>query len=142
MSVIVEEFWIFSKEGSPYVNFYENNGATQYNFRSGNSDIELFKKVTTVLNSQKQELSKIKIEFLEFDEFKFTVAPCLNNYLVMVFKSPLEVKNKQIRNLCNSICGIISSLYMVKDFREWDGDLNLFAEFKKKIDLYFKMSSL
>ena len=99
MNAIAEEFWIFSKEGTSYVNFYdEDNGATQYDFKSVNSDTDIFKKVKSVLNSQKQEISKIKIKFLEFEGFKFAVTPCLNNYLVMIYKSPLKVKNKQIQN--------------------------------------------
>ncbi|MFW9896516.1 MAG: hypothetical protein ACFFD7_11985 [Candidatus Thorarchaeota archaeon] len=143
MSPIIEEFWIFSKDGNPYVNFYhKNSGKNQFKLRAINSDIKILDEVEPLLKASKKILSNAKVEFLELNEFKLVITPCLNNYLLLICRSGLKTKNKQIQNTCKIICRMINSLYFMKDFRTWDGDIALFDKLSKKIDLYFKMSNL
>lgn len=144
MSSIIEEFWIYSKDGTPYVNFYhKNSDENQFKLRTINSDIKILDEVKHLLKaSKKNNLSNTKIEFLEFNGFKLVLSPCLNNYLLLIYRSALKTKNKQIQNICKVICRMINSIYMVKDFRTWEGDIALFDKLSKKLDLYFKMSNL
>ncbi|MFW9783688.1 MAG: hypothetical protein ACFFFB_15495 [Candidatus Heimdallarchaeota archaeon] len=143
MSAIIEEFWIFSKDGTPYVNFFhENNEKDDFSFRAINSDGEILEKIKSILKSNGKEIFDLKNEFIEMNGSKFGVNPCLNDYLLIIYKSPLEVKRKQIQKICKTISSMIKNLYTVRDFRGWEGDLTLFDELNKKIDLYFKMSSL
>ncbi|MFX1454332.1 MAG: hypothetical protein ACFFDB_03065 [Promethearchaeota archaeon] len=143
MSSIIEEFWIYSKDGIPYVNFYhKNSGENQFKLRTINSDIKILDEVESLLKASKKILSNTKIEFLELNGFKLVITLCLNNYLLLICRAGLKTKNKQIQNTCKIICRMINSLYFVKDFRIWDGDIALFDKLSKKLDLYFKMSNL
>ncbi|MFW9822022.1 MAG: hypothetical protein ACFFE4_03760 [Candidatus Thorarchaeota archaeon] len=143
MSVILEEFWIFSKDGTPYVNFYhESSEKDKFNFKAIKSDTEILGKIKSVLKSHGQDISDLKNDYIELNGSKFGLKSCLNDYLLVVYRSPLNIKRKQIQKIYKTISSMINNLYMVRDFRMWDGDLSLFKELNKKIDLYFKMSNL
>ncbi|MHA2122752.1 MAG: hypothetical protein ACW990_16260 [Promethearchaeota archaeon] len=143
MNTILEEFWIFSKDGTPFVKFYkENSGIDQFNFEKINTDLKVFEVANSIVNSNGKKSSKSKCEVLESDDFKLAIAPCLNDSLLLIFKTTLSAKTKKIQNICNVICSMIKSQYVGKDFRTWEGDIKIFSTLKKKIDLYFKMSGL
>ncbi|MHA1931808.1 MAG: hypothetical protein ACW96X_04660 [Promethearchaeota archaeon] len=143
MTTFLEEFWIFSKDGIPYVNFFkENLSNSHFNHRHFNGEAEIAKKVGSMLISEEQSLAKKNLIFFEYKNSQYIITSCLNGYLHLVLKSSLEVKVKKLNNISKIIGGMIKSLYMTRDFREWEGDLKKFDNFKKKIDLYFKMSSL
>ncbi len=143
MTTILEEFWIISKDGIPYVNFFRDIiSNTQFDSRPFKRDSEIAQKVESVLGSEDQDFSKKNLISFEYKNSKYIITTCLNNYLYLVFKSSSGVKIKKIHNISKIICGMIKSLYMVKDFRSWEGDLKKFDNFKKKIELYFKMSNL
>lgn len=143
MSTILEEFWIFSKDGIPYVNFFRDiSSSYQFDHRLFNRDDKIAQKVESVLVSEEQEFSKKNLISFEYEKSKYMITPCLNNYLHLVLKSSIDVKIKKIQNISKITCGMIKSLYLVMDFRTWKGDLKMFDNFRKKIDLYFKMSNL
>ena len=143
MFTILEEFWIFSKDGVPYVNFFrEDINNTQFEPRPFNRDSEIALKVESVLKLEEQELSKKNFIAFNYKNSIYIITLCLNNYLHLVLQSSLEVKIKKINNIAKIICSMIDSLYKVMDFRTWKGDLEMFDSLRKKIDLYFKMSNL
>ena len=143
MTTFLEEFWIFSKDGIPYVNFFkENLSNSHFNHRHFNGEAEITQKVGSTLVSEEQSLAKKNLIFFEYKNSQYIITSCLYGYLHLVLKSSLDVKVKKLHNISKIIGDMIKSLYMVKDFREWEGDLKKFNNFKKKIDLYFKMSSL
>ncbi len=143
MFTILEEFWIFSKDGVPYVNFFrEDITSTQFEAKSFNQDAEIAQKVRSVLELEEQELSKKNLIFFNYKNSRYIITLCLNNYLHLVLKSSIDIKIKKINNIAKIICGMIKSLYKVMDFRTWKGDLKMFDSLGKKIDLYLKMSNL
>ncbi|MFW9878403.1 MAG: hypothetical protein ACFFG0_35420, partial [Candidatus Thorarchaeota archaeon] len=134
---------IFSKDGTPYVKFYkENSEINQFNFRKDDIDIKILERIISLIKTKGEELTKSKYEILEFNGFKLVITPCLNSYLFLIYKSSLSSKKKEIIKFSQVVCSMIKSLYMVKDFRFWEGDLTLFDNLKKKLDLYLKMSGL
>jgi hypothetical protein len=40
------------------------------------------------------------------------------------------------------ICDMLENIYKIKDFINWDENLSFFDVFKKKLNLYLKMSGL
>jgi hypothetical protein len=143
MENILDEFWIFSKDGTPYVNFYkENSEINRFNFKKIDIDKKILEKIDSLIKTKGAKLLKSKFEILESEGFKFVITPCLNNYLFLIYKTSLSNKKKKIINFSQVVCSMIKSLYMVKDFRFWEGDLKLFYNLKKKLDLHLKMSGL
>ncbi|MHA1985477.1 MAG: hypothetical protein ACW98D_02460 [Promethearchaeota archaeon] len=143
MTTLLEEFWIISKDGIPYVNFFkEDISNSHFNPRTFNKDAEITQKVESVLVLEEKNLSKKNLIVFEYKNSRYIITSCLNGYLHLVLKSTLDVKVKKLHNISKIIGDMIKSLYMVRDFREWEGDVKKFENFRKKIDLYFKMSSL
>lgn len=143
MDTILEEFWIFSKDGIPFVKFYKKNvGINRFDYEKINSDLNVFEIANSLLNSNGKGSSKGRFELLESDDFKLAITPCLNDSLVLIYKTTLSAKKKAIQNICKVICSMIKSQYLAKDFRMWKGDMKIFNTLKKKIELYFKMSGL
>ena len=61
METILEEFWIFSKEGVPYVNFYkENSGINRFNFKRIEIDTITLEKIDSFIKSKGTDLMKSK----------------------------------------------------------------------------------
>ncbi|MHA1884259.1 MAG: hypothetical protein ACW96S_04345 [Promethearchaeota archaeon] len=143
METKLEEFWIYSNDGTPFIKFYkENSGINQFDFEKINSDLKVFEIANSLLKSNGKKSSKNKFEILKSEEFKLAITPCLNDSLLLIFKTNLTAKNKEIQKISKVICSMISGQYMAKDFRIWNGDVKIFNALKKKIDLYFKMSGL
>ncbi|HEC38886.1 hypothetical protein LCGC14_1602440 [marine sediment metagenome] len=143
MTTILDEFWVFSKDYTPYVYFYkENKEKDIFKYKPINPELEILQKVNSIMESIEQESKKKKIEYVESGNFRYGVIQCLNNYLLIIYKFPLGVKNKNIINISRIFCGMIESLYTLRDFRNWEEDINIFDKLYKKIELYFKMSNL
>ena len=67
---------------------------------------------------------------------------CLQNNLFIFYKTNPNTKEKKILNLCQSISGILENAYPSDKLEFWDGNLSYFEKLRKKVALYFKMSSL
>ncbi|MHA2036400.1 MAG: hypothetical protein ACW98X_08190 [Promethearchaeota archaeon] len=143
MTNILEEFWIISKDGIPYINLFKENGInSNFKSRTFSSEEEITHKVRSVLETEQETFLKKHLVFFELKNYRYIITSCLNGYLHLILKSSLDVKIKKLRNISKVIGDMIKNLYMVRDFREWEGDFKRFDNFKKKMNLYFKMSNL
>ncbi len=133
MYSIIEELWIFSKDGLPIVDFC----------KEGNIDKSLLGAFFSAIKSFSKEIaSGDELTSFILKKYKFTLVSALNNNAILVCKSDPKHKDKKIQKLCNVIVRIFEETYDSSDINNWDGDLSFFDDFKDKLDLYFKMSAL
>jgi len=64
------------------------------------------------------------------------------NDLVIFYKTNPNFKEKKVLSICKMISEILEDAYPLAKLQLWDGNLSFFEKFRKKIALYFKMSSL
>jgi len=132
MSSLIENLWIFSKEGKPLIEIFHNTEFDSSLLGSFLSAIETFTK-----NIVGTDLKNVSI-----GESKFFLTSCLNGAIFLVSKSDPKVKDKQIRKVFKVFTEFFEELYTISDIVNWEGDLSFFNVFKDRIVLYFQMSQL
>ena len=143
MSEILEEFWIFSKEGEAIVNFYRDpNAKGSFNYRDPTFDQTKLEEIKELIISNLQNSSQNKKNIMKFENELIRYGQCLQNDLIIFYKTNPDIKEKIVLNLCKTISGILEDVYPVDKLQFWNGDLSFFEKFRKKVGLYFKMSSL
>ncbi|MFX1448792.1 MAG: hypothetical protein ACFFCG_11770 [Promethearchaeota archaeon] len=143
MSEILEEFWIFSKDGEPLVNFYrDSNIKGFYNYRYVSFDQEKLKEIKDLIILNLQNSSMKKKNIMKFEDDLIRYGQCLQNDLIIFYKTKPDIKEKIVLTLCKVISGILEDVYPIDKLQFWDGNLSFFEKFKKRIALYFKMSTL
>ncbi|MFX0048497.1 MAG: hypothetical protein ACFE8G_10075 [Candidatus Hermodarchaeota archaeon] len=143
MSEILEEFWIFSKDGEPLVNFYrDSNIKGFYNYRNVSFDQEKLKEIKDLIMLNLQNSSTKKKKIMKFEDNFIRYGQCLQNDLIIFYKTKPDIKEKIVLTLCKVISGILEDVYPIDKLQFWDGNLSFFEKFKKRIALYFKMSTL
>ena len=89
-----------------------------------------------------KEVSKGQLRSLNVGNDKYTFTTRVQNEVILVCKSPLEVKDKKIQKITKIIADIFDDMFSLEDINNWDGDVSFFDKFKDKVDLYFKMADL
>ncbi len=143
MSESLEEFWIFSKEGEPLVNFYRDpNAKGLFNYRdtlfSQDKLIEIKNLILT--NLQNSSLNKKKIMRFKNDIIRY--GQYLQNDLIMLYKTNPKIKEKKVLSICKVISEIFDNAYPLDKLQFWEGNLSFFEKLRKKVAIYFKMSRL
>ena len=143
MTEILEEFWIFSKEGEAIVNFYRDpNARGSFSYRDVSFDDEKLNEIKDLIVSNLQNSTRDKKSIVKLDNELIMYGQCLQNNLIIFYKTNPNIKEKKILNLCQTISGILENAYPSDKLEFWDGNLSFFEKFRKKVALYFKMSSL
>lgn len=143
MSEILEEFWIFSKEGEVIVNFYRDPNANRsFNYRDASFDQAKLNEIKILIASNLQNSSQNKKNILRFENDLIKYGQYLQNDLVIFYKTNPNIKEKKVLNLCKMISEILEGAYPPDKIQLWDGNLSFFEKFRKKIALYYKMRSL
>ncbi|MFX1315425.1 MAG: hypothetical protein ACFE9T_06140 [Promethearchaeota archaeon] len=132
MPSLLDEIWIFSKDGIPIVDFA----------RIGSVDKSMLGSFISAIKTFVREISKGQLKSINVGNDKYTFTSCVQNEVILVCKSPLEVKDKKIQKICKLIADIFDDMFSLDDINNWDGDTSFFDKFKDKIDLYFKMADL
>ena len=143
MSDIIDEFWIFSKEGEVIVNFYKGlnaNGA--FNYRDSSIEQAKLNEIKDLIVSNLQNPSQNKNNIIRFEHDLIRYGQYLQNDLVLVYKTNPNFKEKKVLSICKMISDILDDAYPSEKLQLWNGNLSFFEKFRKKIALYFKMSSL
>ena len=137
------KFWIFSKEGEAIVDFYRDpNAKLSFNYRNPTFDQTKLEEIKELIISNLQNSSLNKKNILKIDNELIRYGQCLQNDLIIFYKTNPNIKEKIVLNLCKTISGILEDVYPADKLQFWDGDLSFFEKFRKKVALYFKMSSL
>ncbi|NHJ22181.1 MAG: hypothetical protein EAX91_14640 [Candidatus Lokiarchaeota archaeon] len=143
MSEILEEFWIFSKGGDPLVNFYkEPNLVGSFNYRDVSFDHDTLSNIKDYIITNLQNSSQKSKNLMKFENAIVKYVQCLQNDLIIFYKTNPNVKEKAAVNLCKTISSILEDAYPQDKLAFWEGDLAFFDKFKHKVSLYFKMSAL
>ena len=131
MPSISNDFWIFSKEGHPMINF---------NSREQLSEDLLGSFVRTIKDLGK--LSGKELQSVTLGNYKYTCLSCCENNAFIVHRAQSSIKDKHIAKKCTAVKDLFEEMHQVNNIACWDGDISHFDDFKKKLDLYFKMSEL
>ncbi|MFX1410362.1 MAG: hypothetical protein ACFFA6_08415 [Promethearchaeota archaeon] len=132
MPSLLDEIWIFSKDGIPIVDFA----------RIGSVDKSMLGSFISAIKTFVREISKGQLKSINVGNDKYTFTSCVQNEVILACKSPIEVKDKKIQKICRLIADIFDDMFSLDDINTWDGDTSFFDKFKDKIALYFKMADL
>jgi hypothetical protein len=132
MPYFIEELWIFSDDGIPLVEIYKNPELDNGLMGGFFSAIESFSK----------EVTGSGIKSIVLGDDKYVLTRCLEDRIILVCKTEKNVKKKTIDKFLDVIVNFFEELYSVEDVKNWHGDLSIFDEFKKKLEVYFKMASI
>ena len=143
MSEILEEFWIFSKEGEAIVNFYRDSNANRsFNYRDASFDQAKLNEIKDLIVLNLQNSSQNKKNMMRFENDLIRYGQCLQNNLIIFYKTNSSIKEKKALSICKVISGILEDAYPPDKLQFWDGNLSFFEKFRKKVAIYFKMSKL
>ena len=129
---LLDEIWIFSKDGIPIVDFA----------RIGSVDKSLFGGFINTIKTFFGKISKGELKSINVGNSKYTITTCLKDEIILTCKSSIDSKEKKIKKICKIISDIFDDMFTLDDINNWDGDNSFFDKFKDKLDLYFKMSQL
>ncbi len=130
--VLLEDLWVFSKAGVPIVDFC----------KEGSINKSLLGCAISVIESYCEKVTGCKLNAFNLKSLKFSLIPCLDNNIVLVAKSSLNAKPKDIQNMCKIIADLFEEMFSIEQISNWDGDLSMFDKFQTKIDIYFRMGDL
>jgi len=143
MSEILEEFWIFSKEGEAVVNFYRDPNANgSFNYRVASFDQAKLNEIKDLIVLNLRNSSKNKKNLIRFENDLIKYGQYLQNNLIIFYKTNPDIKEKKVLSICKVISGILEDAYPRDKLQLWDGNLSFFEKFRKKVAIYFKMSKL
>ena len=128
----IEEISIITKEGIPLIGFSSKQ----------NSNSLLAGRIMTDLSRISTEMSCGDLHSFSMFDSKFISIPCIANDVIIFCKCPLKTKEKKIKKTCQVISKMFIKSTKNLDFNQWDGDVSLFDEFKKHLEIYFKMCNL
>jgi hypothetical protein len=132
MSSIIQDLWIFSRDGIPLVEVFHNTEV----------DSALLGAFLSAIESFSIEVTGNNIRSFSFGDNKFVLSSCLKGNVYLVSRTGLKIKTKKVMKVFEIITEFFEELYSINDIENWDGDLSLFDRFKDRIELYFQMSEL
>ncbi|TFF89742.1 MAG: hypothetical protein EU548_06580 [Promethearchaeota archaeon] len=129
---LLDELWIFSQAGVPIAEF-SKKGAVDKTF------LGFF---ISAIKTFSQKVSGREFKGFNIGKNKYSCIHCMDDEIVLVCRSPLDVNRKQIKKICKVIGKMFEDLFTKKDLDNWNGDLSFFDDFQHRLDLYFKMGDL
>ncbi|MHA1273928.1 MAG: hypothetical protein ACTSQS_10890 [Promethearchaeota archaeon] len=132
MPSIIQEVWIFTKDGIPIVEYCKEDCINESLLGGFLSAIKTFSK----------EISGEGIESFTMNEYKFIIHTCCNNHALVVCRAPIDIKDKKVENFCKIIGKMFEESYTPEELKKWSGDCSHFDNFKNKLENYFKLANL
>ena len=129
---IVEELWIFSRNGIPLIEIFKN---TQI-------DNVLIGGFLSAMKTFAKEISGKSLNSFTFGKNKFYIASSLEEHVFLVSKYDSKVKEKKIKKVMEIISNFFEDMYTKTDIEDWDGNVSYFDKFKDKLKLYFDVSQV
>ena len=131
MPLISDDIWIFSKEGYGMVNFNDQEQLSEDLLGSFVKTIKDF-----------GQLSGTDLRSVTLNNLKYTCMSCCENHAFIVYRTRSSVKDKKIAKSCLLVKDLLEDMYEMDEIINWKGDPSYFDNFKRKLDLYFKMCNL
>ena len=132
MPSVIEEIWIFTRDGIPIAEF-----GSKKNFKQ-----EMVGGFLSAIKTYCQEVSGSELKSFSMGDFKFMCVSALKNSIIICCKSAMSVKEKNIQKMIKVITKMFNEMFSVEELENWNGDISLFDDFSKKLDLYFRMGDL
>ncbi|MEJ2248783.1 MAG: hypothetical protein P8Y70_02965 [Candidatus Lokiarchaeota archaeon] len=141
MSALIDEFWIFSKKGEPFVHFIKpNKEDPNFDYIAPDLENPLLTKIQNIISEQIKE-KKIK-KLIKFNNENFNFAQCLKNDSVIFYKTKDDAKEKEIKNVCKIVGKIFEDAYRKGQLKVAKENIDMFDKFQKKLSIYSKLSNL
>ena len=128
---LVKEIWLVTNEGNPIAEFCIDKCIEEASVPNLITELKIYIPLLTNV-----------IQTFEFEAYKITFSPALDQYIFIVTISLNSVKTKKLTRLIKEMVKLFESLYDVKDILQWDGDISFFNTFKSRLELYLQMSNL
>lgn len=128
----IEKLWIFSESGVPIADFNEED----------ETDHTLVSSLMSAIHSFTENISGKKLKSFQTGKNQYTCVKCLKGNIIIVMQSSNSSKQKNIMKTCEILKDIFEKMYTIDQIENWDGDLSLFDEYKRKVDLYFKLRNI
>ena len=123
MAKVIQDIWILTQTGIVVFKRVFNSKV----------DAQLFGGLMSALNIFANELASGGLTNFELSSIRFTILK--NNDFLFVFSATKKVKEKRLHEEMKKIAEKFFNLYPVEWFEnEWDGDVNMFANFKNEIE--------
>ncbi len=123
MSPIIEEIWLFTRDGLPITEFC----------RGESLDRSIVGGLVSAIKSVSQTLTSNGLQSLILEDNKIVFFSALQGTIIMVCKTNVKVKDKKINKIGVDIIKILQDLYEPDDIVNWDGSVKFFDEFKEKL---------
>lgn len=130
---IINEIWFFTSSGIPIVEFCKTDNI---------NEVLLGGFLSAVKSFSSEMRAGGNLKHFQLKDSKYTCSYCCNKQIMLFCKSPIDAKTKKIKKTLSTIKTIFEELHDPEQLKSWDGDLSVFDSFKKKMELYFKMSNL
>jgi len=128
----IDEISIITKEGGLLVGLCNNH----------NSNSILASRILTDLRKISKEMSGGDLHSFSMFNKKFLSIPCIEDDVVIFVRCPLTIKEKKIIKMGKVIAKMFIDSTKDVDFRNWKENSSNFNDFKKNLEIYFKMSNL
>ena len=129
---IVEELWIFSRDGIPLVEIFKDTQIDNVLIGGFLSAMKIFAK----------EMSGKTLNSFTTGPHRFYIASSLEEHIFLVCKYDSKVKDKKIKKVMELILKFFEDMYSIKDIEDWDGNVSYFNKFKDRLELYFEVSQV
>ena len=142
MADIVEELWIFTRDGVPIFEIIHSKDS-KHDKHGGKMDNVLLGGFVSAIKSLSQGLSgNAGLNSFSFGKDKYIITTCLKDKIMIVSKSNADIQDKKIKKFFKIITKFFEDLYNVDEVLNWNGDAEFFKRYKDKLEMYLKMSSL
>jgi hypothetical protein len=132
MPSILHDLWIISREGIPLIELFNNTKI----------DGSLLGAFLSAIKSFSEEIGAGSVTSLVLGDRKLIMSPCLDGSAFLVSQTDHSVKERKIKRIFKVLGEFFEELYTKDDIINWDGDLNIFDNYKNRIDIYFQMYDL
>lgn len=123
MTKVIQDIWILTQTGTVVFKRVFNSKV----------NAQLFGGLMSALNSFANELASGGLTNFELSSIRFTILK--NNDFLFVCNAEKKIKEKRLHEEMKKIAEKFFNLYPIEWFEnEWDGDINMFANFEKEIE--------
>lgn len=128
MTPIIEEIWLFTRDGLPIAEFCRNESI----------DRSIVGGLVSAIKSVSQTLTSKGLQSLILEDNKIIFFSALQGTIIMVCRTNSKVKDKKIDKIGSDIINILEDLYKPDDIRNWGGSVKFFDKFRERLMNEFK----